>query len=410
VLFWGRRIGSIEIQQLQARCLEALLEDVRESLEQLIAEMVIFLAFGSQALAIQGNGAGDLHGPAIKMPIIGRNQPRPTDDLSLCNRLNRERASFSAVNLQRDLAVADDIKLVGFITFTKEPMVRYFMDGNRAGQQVDASGFDWIRTSTTLKQRTGVVTAREAAVSPDDVVVTSVSQNQLPELLPDGQTFNLTINGSGFGDSPTVSISGFTVTVLSAADDVISISLTTPGGTPATAPVVLSVTNPDTNRTTTRSGLFTLVPEDGTVQPDIVSVSPSRGTSDVFPVTISGADLGDTGTATVVFGTTAMPIIDAAGDGTWLRVGFPAGGLPATGPLDVIVRTGSGKAEDILPDGFEYINNVQGPGKVVRILGCGAVPGATKTSGLTGDALTLVAVVLLLAAFGGAWRGRRRMS
>jgi hypothetical protein len=83
----------------------------------------------------------------------------------------------------------------------------------------------------------------------------------------------------------------------------------------------------------------------------------------VFPVLILGNNFNPVGDLQVVFGRTNMPINSVSADGKQIKVGFPTGGFPETGPMDVAVRNlepNSTKAsEDVLVSGFTYENPVK---------------------------------------------------
>ncbi|MFM1919634.1 MAG: hypothetical protein RLZZ303_1268, partial [Candidatus Hydrogenedentota bacterium] len=283
-------------------------------------------------------------------------------------------------------------RALGYITYFKEPQIRYFMDGDRAGQKVDNSGYDWMRSHSNRKKRTGVLTASNRTVSPRSVVIEGASETRLPsQTLPD-QPFSLIINGRGFGTSPVVVISGYDVEVVSATDTQASISITVPEGTAPTEPIVVIVRNPTTGEEASRSDLFTLTSGVGQQRPDITSVSPANGGSEDFPATIFGVNFPSIDNALVLFGDTRMPVLNVAPDGTSITVGFPAGGLPATGPLNVTVRDESTGQQDVLLNGFNYTSDV-GRSKT-SLFSC--APQTAAGTGLAGDLVIVLGVAGLL--------------
>ncbi|MBI2432866.1 MAG: hypothetical protein HYV26_08350, partial [Candidatus Hydrogenedentes bacterium] len=290
---------------------------------------------------------------------------------------------------------------VGFITFFKEPPVHHFMDGNVAGQKADNSGFDWVRSHGSAKRRTGVIEARLSVVGPNSVQIDSASEAALPTQTV-GQAFTLVIRGAGFGTKPTVVLSGYDVTVTGATDEAISISIMTREDAPPEEPIVLIVRNPDTGEEASRDDLFRLGSGTTDDSPEIASIVPDSATREDFPILINGRNFPEIEDLEVIFGRTLMPVQSVLADGTQIIVGFPAGGLPTTGRMDVTVRNVDKERQDILLNGFEFINP---PQKQCVILGCAADAGA-KGAGVWGD----LAVLLFAAAglAGGMVVSRRR--
>lgn len=294
-------------------------------------------------------------------------------------------------------------RAIGFISYSKEPLTDYFMDSYRAGQKKDNSGFDWIRSHANRKKRTGVISAAARTTSPRSVVISGASETLLPsQTLPD-QPFTLVLNGSGFGTSPVVVLSGYDVTVKQSNDTTISIAIEVAGETPV-EPVVVIVRNPTTGEEASRSDLFKIVSGTGNRSPEISSVSPASGDSESFPVTIFGTNFPTTVEDTfVTFGETRMPVLSVSPDGTSITVGFPAGGLPNAGPLPVTVRDLSTNQQDVLLAAFDYKNDV-GRSKA-GFFSCAATP--AEPSGFSGDLLVVVGVGAMLLALS---RRRRTQS
>ncbi|HEX71771.1 MAG TPA: hypothetical protein ENN65_00430 [Candidatus Hydrogenedentes bacterium] len=291
---------------------------------------------------------------------------------------------------------------LGFITFFKEPPTYYYMDGYRAGQRQDSSGFDWIRSHSTKKRRSGVITARTAPVSPTSVVIDSASTTRLPAVTAPGG-FNLVINGQGFGTNPSVILTGYTVRVTQATDTAIHINITSQAGNPPHEPIVVIVRNPATDKEASRSDLFTLMPGTGE-QPIVTGVNPSRGTKDIFPITIMGQNFPDVDNTEVYLGRTRIPLLSVSTDGTQIRAGFPPSGLPDVGPLTVKVKNMNNNTEGVLLNGFDYVN-VAVRNKVRNIFGCAPGEQGAGAGGVWGD-LVLMALVLAAMAAG---LGRKRI-
>jgi len=290
-------------------------------------------------------------------------------------------------------------RALGFITYFKGDNVNYFLEGNRAIQRVDNSGFDWVRTHTTKKRRSGVVTGQNRVVGPRSVVISSASATVLPSQTLAGQPFQLVIQGSGFGTRPDVLLSGYNVQFVSSTDTAITIRISTEPGQPPSEPIVIIVRNPDTNESHSRSDLFRLGQVSQTI-PEIVSVTPNRGGQSIFPVIIRGKNLGELGATTVRFGQTQVPIQAISDDGTRITVGFPLNGFPATGAMDVSVNVANGgttgDAKGVLVGGFTYVSDPVLPSTKNGFLGCGA--GTSTGPGLS-DLLVLTIMLTGLAFF-----------
>lgn len=286
---------------------------------------------------------------------------------------------------------------VGFVTYFKEPQTLYFINGYTGVQRPDTSGYNWIRSSSTEKRRSGVITARNRPVGPQTIEITSVSQSVLPIQTLPGQGFSFVIYGVNFGTNPTVVLSSYDVTVDAATDTAIRVTIESRDDVVPQEPITLIVRNPDTGEEVSRSDLFSLSSNMNIVGPKILSVDPSSGRKDDFPVTVVGENFFDTENMTVYFDDTLMPILDISADGTAISVGFPIGGLPQPGLVDVkVTSTGANSGQDILIDGFEYVNPESR--EKVRFFGCS--PATEASSGFAGDLMVLVALLALLAVSG----------
>src|SRR5690242_15731641 len=101
---------TIDIQQLQLRQLEVADRDIGETAHQVVAELVVRLAFPTQALAIQADDAGWLHRDGVEVPPVGLEEPRPADGVALAPGGDDERLASRGCDLDRDTAVADDVE------------------------------------------------------------------------------------------------------------------------------------------------------------------------------------------------------------------------------------------------------------------------------------------------------------
>ena len=240
-------------------------------------------------------------------------------------------------------------RALGFITFFQD-IARY--------NPLDTSGYNWIRSTSGVTTRTNVLTIGQPTTpgtpgtpteptEPSGVVITGVSPGILPTTIPAGG-IQLTIIGSGFGTAPTATINSVALTVNSATNT--QIVATIPAGTVLTAPVTLTVTNTATLGSATWTS-FTLVSDaEWATRPQITAVSPTSGTSSVFPVTITGLRFDN---PSVTFDSVAMPVVSWSA--TQIVVAFPISGLPRTGPLDVKVTNQDGLF-DVKFEAFCYQN------------------------------------------------------
>src|SRR6516162_5167224 len=78
--------NRVYIEQLQARRFQAAFHDLRKALQNFVAEIMIFLALRSQALAIHCDGAYCLHRTGVELPLIGCKKPRPAKNFTLAQR------------------------------------------------------------------------------------------------------------------------------------------------------------------------------------------------------------------------------------------------------------------------------------------------------------------------------------
>lgn len=287
---------------------------------------------------------------------------------------------------------------LGFITFLNTPKVEYSLHGTVAKQRSDGSAFNWIRSHSTKKRRCGIITARTKPVSASSVVIDSATPSQLPTQTLPSEPVSVVINGSGFGVEPTVVISGYDVEIVTATNTEMTLSIGTRSGTVPTEPIVVIIRNPDTGEEATRSDLFTLTSGSNNI-PVITSVSPKKGNKASFPVAVLGKNFEAKGSIEVLFGQTLMPVVAVSAAGTQITVGFPTGGLPGSGPMDVAVRNVSKDTEAVLANGFNYENKAQ------STTGCAGDGAGSGNGGPAGDLL-----VMSLAAAGLALAVRRRRS
>src|SRR5512141_1020163 len=106
------RLGGVDVEELKARRVEALPDDVGEALEELVAELVVLLAFLPQAAAVEGDRPRELRRPRAEAPAVGGHEPRPAEDVAVVDRLDRDGAAGRRRDLDGDLSVAEDEEVV----------------------------------------------------------------------------------------------------------------------------------------------------------------------------------------------------------------------------------------------------------------------------------------------------------
>ncbi|HUW60580.1 MAG TPA: PKD domain-containing protein [Candidatus Bathyarchaeia archaeon] len=251
-------------------------------------------------------------------------------------------------------------RALGFVTLFKDAPAYYYMDGAKARRDFDTSA-GFVRTGSSIRKKTGVITAKDSLIGPYSVVVDSASQTQLPATVLAQEGFSFVITGQGFGSSAIVALTGYDVTVTQCTDTAINCTIrnTSDGASPA-MPVVLIVRNPGSNEECSRDDLFTLTGVAPGTAPTIASVTPSSGTQNDFPIRINGANFSQRENLEVLLGRTTMPVQSVSADGKSVVVSFPFAGLPQSGPLDVIVRNlqpnSTKSVEAVLVNGFTYVN------------------------------------------------------
>ena len=235
-------------------------------------------------------------------------------------------------------------RAVGFITFFKD-MRDYMPEADPA--YYNSLRKNWVRTQANVRNQTNVITIETPIVQPTDVVITSVSHQVLPTVIPP-QGVTLVIHGSGFGLAPIVTLNSVQLTIESSSATDIAAQI--PPGTVLTEPVILTVTNTQNGKSGSWAD-FSLTTEDWSDAPTITAVSPPEGTSSSFPVTVFGTRFDN---PEVLFDQTAMPLVEWTP--TRIVVSFPAAGLSKTGALDVTVRNTGTNLFATKANGFVYLN------------------------------------------------------
>ena len=200
--------------------------------------------------------------------------------------------------------------------------------------------------------------------------VTAIDPNQGPT--SGGQV--VTIAGSGFGPSSTVSIGGAPATDVSVSGDGTAITATTPAGTAGAVDVV--VADPG-SPTVTLPGGYRYVP------PAATAIDPDQGpTAGGQTVTVSGSGFGPG--STVSIGGAPATDVSVNDAGTAVTATTPAG---TVGTVDVVVADAGGP-DATLTGGYTYdpaptvtgMSPASGSpdgGQVITITGTGFMPGST---------------------------------
>jgi hypothetical protein len=289
---------------------------------------------------------------------------------------------------------------LGFVTMLDDPPMYYFFEEHVAKREVDDNGFNYIRSTSARKVKSNSLIAARGQVGPQTVVISNTTpendngRTELPSQTLDGESVSFLIAGQGFGTRPQVQLSGFDVTVTSATDTQIGVTVTVREDSVPTEPIVLTVRNPDTGREASRSDLFRLVEGSPLARPVIADVSPGRADSAAFPVRVNGSNFDAVNGVRVRFGSTTMPVISASGGA--IVVGFPAGGIAKAGIMDVeVTNLGSG-LKTVAAGAFEFVSE---PVVGQKSLLCGPAGGGGSqgASDLLIVLLTVAALVALRA-------------
>jgi hypothetical protein len=70
-------LRAAALQKAPSRCLPPPHHDCAHALDQFISKVVVRFTFFTQRSSMEENGFGWLQSPRVKMPVIGRKQPRP---------------------------------------------------------------------------------------------------------------------------------------------------------------------------------------------------------------------------------------------------------------------------------------------------------------------------------------------
>ncbi len=112
----------VDVEQLKARAIEVLMHLVEKALDQLVAQVVVGFALRAQAISVELDRAHLLDRARVELPLVGRIEPRPSQDLARVDGLNPVRAAAGYVDLQRNPAGPDQVRSIGFIALPEQKL------------------------------------------------------------------------------------------------------------------------------------------------------------------------------------------------------------------------------------------------------------------------------------------------
>ena len=98
---------------------------MRKTFQEIEAEVMVLFALCAQALSVQRDRTNELDGLGVEPPLIGWNQPRPSQYITLLEGLDRDRASIGGVHFKRDPSMANDEELFGLFSFVEQIMTTF---------------------------------------------------------------------------------------------------------------------------------------------------------------------------------------------------------------------------------------------------------------------------------------------
>src|SRR5271166_296400 len=113
-------LWPVDIRHLQTHRSQPFPHRTCESLHQLIAEIVISLAFLSQASSIDPEDPHELGSAGIECPTIGWYQPRPIQNVILTQGCDDDRLLTGGMQLEGHRALPKQVELIGWLAFTKQ--------------------------------------------------------------------------------------------------------------------------------------------------------------------------------------------------------------------------------------------------------------------------------------------------
>ena len=97
------RVRAVGVEQLLSSSLQATDDHFGHALHQFITKIMVLVAILAQPGAVEKDGFDRLQRPRIKMPVIGRKEPRPAQHVAGADRLDGDRGLVFAVGFKRDL-------------------------------------------------------------------------------------------------------------------------------------------------------------------------------------------------------------------------------------------------------------------------------------------------------------------
>jgi hypothetical protein len=93
---------------------------MREAFHYFVAEVMIFVAFSSEALAVQCDSTSEFNGSCVEEPLIGRNEPRPADYTAFAESLDSNGAASGSKDFESDLALSDEVEFISHFAFAMD--------------------------------------------------------------------------------------------------------------------------------------------------------------------------------------------------------------------------------------------------------------------------------------------------
>jgi len=101
---------------------------MREPLQELVTEIVVFFSFGAKALPVKSKNTRRFKRSCCKLPLVRWEQPRPSENLALSKGQDGEGAAALGDYLQRHFPLANEIKLVGISPLLENELPRLKAD------------------------------------------------------------------------------------------------------------------------------------------------------------------------------------------------------------------------------------------------------------------------------------------